>query len=201
MKPYRGCSIRLPSASTRRSRSPCSAWRSMSRACGCCPADIITVTAMIIRMATTIDHGRRARSRGSAWRVSPRQQHAGRRRSCPGRCRRIRPGHCRAAAGARVRLALDGPVGRPDRRAGDRELVGRVAARYRRHPARSHAGSAHGRESPCRRSKATEIKSPTCIFGGSAPAISAPSSRSRPAARARRRITGSDWLDSPTCPM
>ena len=120
-----------------------------------------------------------------AWRASPRQQYAGRRHSCHGRCRRIGSGHCRPAAGARVRLALDGPAGRLHRRDRHRQLVGRAAARHRRHPARSHAGSAHGRESPRQRSKARAIRSPTCICGGLGPAISAPSSRSRPTGDAR----------------
>ena len=83
------------------------------------------------------------RARSPAWprRASPRQQYAGRGGSRDGRCRRIRSGHCRPFAGARVRLALDGPAGRPDRRHGHCQLVGRVAARHRRHPARPHAGS------------------------------------------------------------
>src|SRR6202165_289815 len=44
MKPYRAFSTRFPSASTRRSRLPCLAWRSISRAPGYCPAAIITGT-------------------------------------------------------------------------------------------------------------------------------------------------------------
>ena len=94
---------------------------------------------------------------------------------------RIRSGDCRAGAGTGVRLALDGPAGRPDRRGRDRQLVGRTVARYRRHPARPHAGSAAWRRKSAARSKARATASPTCICGGSDPDISAPSSRSPPA--------------------
>ena len=44
-------------------------------------------------------------------------------------------------------------------------------------------------------------RSPTCISGGSGRGISAPSSRSPRRIRARPRITGSDWRNSPTCRM
>src|SRR5438876_2873484 len=42
------CSIRLPSASTRRSRLPSLVWRSMSRAPGYCPAGITAMVTLVV---------------------------------------------------------------------------------------------------------------------------------------------------------
>ena len=118
-----------------------------------------------------------------------------------GRRRGLGAGDRRAAPGARLRLALDGPARRPHRRARHRQLVGRAHPRHRRHPARPHAGSAALPTTSAHESRARATASPTCICGGSGPAISAPSSASRQAPPARPRTTGSAWPASPTCPM
>ena len=73
-------------------------------------------------------------------------------------------------------------------------------ARYRRHPARPNAGSAAWPRKSVQAIESDGDQVTDLHLWRLAPAISAPSSRSRPSARAKRRITGRDWRNSPACP-
>ena len=80
-----------------------------------------------------------------------------------------------------VRLAVDGPAGRHRRRLVIASWSYGADPRHRRHPARHEPRPAAWPTIRARSiESATATRSPICISGGSAPAISAPSSRSRP---------------------
>ena len=137
---------------------------------------------------------RRARSRPRPRFRPSRQQPARGGGARHGRRGGVDPGHRRAHAGARLRLAVDGPARRTGRRRRHRQLVDRPDPRRRRGAARHEPRRAADRGVCARRSSATATRWSTCICGGSAPAISARSWRSK-----RRAAATSPTIAAPRC--